>query len=95
MDIPIDVEGIRERVHRLIRDRDLACETADHALGERGHATRVCAACVKQISAGEVEYEVEIPGTDRKLFLHSVCHGIWLQECAALAADGGSAAADR
>ena len=69
--------SVRHRIQHgrlpLVRSRDIV---AGYGSG------RLCAACDQPIVPAQAEYEVEDPGSGRRLRFHTACHALWQSECA-------------
>ena len=76
----MDEPAIRERLRRLIRDRDLTCEDEGRLWAGKGEA-KPCVACLLPIAMTDIEYEVDLEGAGLRLRLHSPCHGLWREVC--------------
>jgi hypothetical protein len=71
-------EEIRERIRRMLRTGDLACDDDPRVWAGEGSGNR-CAACLEPIVPSSVEYEADLNG--RTLHFHMQCHQMWLEEC--------------
>ena len=69
---------IRERIRRMLRTGDLACDDDPRVWAGEGSGNR-CAACLEPIVPSSVEYEADLNG--RTLHFHMQCHQMWLEEC--------------
>ena len=76
----MDEHSIRERLRRLIRDRQLACEKQERLWAGKGER-KPCAACLQPIATTDIEYEIDLDGAGVRLTFHPSCHLLWQQVC--------------
>ena len=79
---PYTLAELRARARERIKDGRLPCEHGALLAGYDG--IEPCALCGRQIDAGEIAYEVEVPSQadKRSLCFHIRCHEAWQSECA-------------
>jgi hypothetical protein len=72
---------LRQRARERIRAGHLPCITQYRTWGGRG-SDEPCALCDAVIKPDEVEYEIEAPDPESRLYrFHFICHDAWQSEC--------------
>ncbi len=80
------MEPLRERIRDAIHSGTLPCQRSWQTWAGPGNG-RVCSACTIEITADQVEYEVEVTRGE-SIFVHIVCYQFWVEECHARLAGG-------
>jgi hypothetical protein len=76
----MEIRLLRDRIRRLLANRQLPCEEGRAWAGRGGSGTH-CVACGEPIAPTDVEFEVELSSGGPALRLHRVCYAVWREEC--------------
>jgi hypothetical protein len=82
----METESVRDRIRDAIRSGMLPCHRSWQTWAGPGTG-RLCSACMLEIAADQVEYEVEVNHSE-SIFVHIVCYQSWVEECHARLAEG-------
>jgi hypothetical protein len=84
----METESLRDRIRDAIRSGLLPCHRPWQTWAGPGTG-RLCSACMLEIAADQVEYEVEVDHSE-SIFVHIACYQSWMEECHARLAEGDS-----